>query len=221
MLNIEDSIRARRSVRGFRPDPVSDELLQRIFALAQAAPSNCNTQPWAVHVVSGAKRDALRQRLMAAAPERGQHAPDFPFDGRYDGVFKQRQLDAALQLWKASGITREDRAARAVSTLRNYELFDAPHLALVYIPEGFGMREAADVGMYAQTLMLALAGFGLASCPQTSLSFFPHIFREELGVAPQLKLLFGISFGWEDTTVAANDCRIGRAGVGDAVVFHR
>ncbi|WP_454885170.1 nitroreductase family protein [Sphingomonas oryzagri] len=38
-------LHARRSVRGFRPDPVPDAVLERVFAMAQQAPSNCNVQP--------------------------------------------------------------------------------------------------------------------------------------------------------------------------------
>lgn len=221
MLNTDDAIRARRSVRGFRPEPVPDELMQRVFDLAQCAPSNCNTQPWVVHVASGAVRDHLRLRLLQAAADPAQHRPDFPYDGRYDGVFRARQLDAAVQLYGVMGIARDDKAGRAASYRRNFELFDAPHVAFLFIPGAFGLREAADIGMYAQTLMLALTAHGLASCPQTSLSFFPRVVREVLGVDAGHKLLFGLAFGYEDPGVAANACRVGRAALSETVAFHR
>ena len=63
MLNTADAIRQRRAVRGFRPDPVPSPLLREIFELAQRAPSNCNTQPWLVELVSGDKLAQLKQRL--------------------------------------------------------------------------------------------------------------------------------------------------------------
>jgi len=86
--------------------------------------------------------------------------------------------------------------------------------------EGFAVREAVDVGMWAQTLMLALTARGIASCAQGALSLYPEVVRESLGVAADRKLLFGISFGYEDAAVAANSARVERATLEDAVAFH-
>ena len=49
-LNIVSS---RRSMRDFKPDPVPQDIIASVFGGAQRAPSNCNTQPWFVHVVTG------------------------------------------------------------------------------------------------------------------------------------------------------------------------
>ena len=89
------------------------------------------------------------------------------------------------------------------------------------MPTPFGLREAADCGMYAQTLMLAMAAHGVASCPQTSLSFHPDVVRDALGVDDNQRLLFGISFGYEDPNASANACRVDRAALEQSVVFHR
>ncbi|MFE7572818.1 nitroreductase family protein, partial [Streptomyces sp. NPDC057539] len=59
----EKLIRGRRATRAFRPDPVPEEILRAVFALAGAAPSNSNAQPWRVEVVSGAQRDRLADAL--------------------------------------------------------------------------------------------------------------------------------------------------------------
>ena len=75
--------------------------------------------------------------------------------------------------------------------------------------------------MYAQTLMLALTARGIASCAQGALSLYPDIVRQHLGVPEDQKLLFGVSFGYEDPDVKANAARVGRASLDDAVHFHR
>jgi nitroreductase len=54
-----DVIRDRHSVRSFLPEPVPDAVIRAVLEDAQLAPSNCNTQPWQVHIVSGAKLDLL------------------------------------------------------------------------------------------------------------------------------------------------------------------
>jgi nitroreductase len=135
---------------------------------------------------------------------------DFPYDGQYQGVYKERQYQAATDLYSAMGIAREDKAGRNEQFMQNFRFFGAPHVAFIFLPEPFGLREAADCGMYAQSLMLALTAEGLASCPQTALSFNADLVREVLGIGAENKLLFGISFGEEDTDAAVNNCRTQR-----------
>jgi nicotinate-nucleotide--dimethylbenzimidazole phosphoribosyltransferase len=48
---LADVIAARRDVRRFRPDPVSDEILQQVLAAGHAAPSVGHSQPWRFIVV--------------------------------------------------------------------------------------------------------------------------------------------------------------------------
>lgn len=210
----------RRSVRAFLPEPVSEATLHSVFEVAQRAPSNCNTQPWEVAVASGDAIERLR-KLIPEAFAAGQWTMDFPYDGKYEGVYKERQHGAAAELYGAMGIGREDKALRQAQFMKNFEFFDAPHVAFVFLPAPFGIREAADLGMYAQNLMLSMTAHGLASCPQTALSFMADLVRRELGVGEHNKLLFGISFGYEDTNNPANKCWTDRAAVTEAVSFHR
>lgn len=212
-------VQARRSLRAFLPRPVEPSVMQAIFAEAARAPSNCNTQPWAVHVASGAAIEALRERLPGDFMA-GKMSMDFPYDGKYEGVYRDRQYAAARALYDAQGITREDKAGRHEAFMRNFTFFDAPHVAFLFLPEPFGLREACDLGMFAQTLMLAMTARGLGSCPQTALSFQVEQVREILGVDPALKLLFGISFGYPDMADRANDCVTERMPLAELVTFH-
>ena len=52
-MEFTDVVKARHSYRGFLPKAVDEQTLQDVFELANWAPSNCNIQPWHVHVVSG------------------------------------------------------------------------------------------------------------------------------------------------------------------------
>lgn len=212
-------VRARRSIRAFLPEPVAADLLEAVFVEAARAPSNCNTQPWAVHVASGEAIEALRQQLPANFMA-GTVSMDFPYDGKYEGVYRERQHAAARALYHAMGIVRDDKAGRQEVFMRNFAFFDAPHVAFLFLPEPFGLREACDLGMFAQTLMLAMAAHGLGSCPQTALSFQADQVRETLGLDPSLKLLFGVSFGYPDPAASANDCVTERMGLNELVTFH-
>lgn len=221
MMELDEAIRRRRSVRGFLSDEVPEQTIREVFALAQLAPSNCNVQPWISHVVSGERLKALCDAMVAAAEAGAAPDPDFSADRKFKGVYRDRQIDAAVQLYGAMGIERHDRARRDAAYLRNLRCFDAPHAVFIFMFDEFEEREAIDTGMYAQTLMLAMTSRGIDSCAQGALSLYPSIIREHLGLDASHRLLFGVSFGYEDKAVDANKARVGREAEADAVTFHR
>ena len=221
VLTVDQAILQRRSVRGFLPDEVPQSMLDEVFAIAQRAPSNCNVQPWVPHVVSGAALARLRTTLVSAAEQGAPIAPDWPADSKFNGVYRARQVDAAVQLYGAMGVERTDLVGRRAAFLRNLEFFGAPHVAFIFMPHPFDTREATDIGMYAQTLMLALTARDIASCAQGALGLYPGIVRDALGLPDTQRLLFGVSFGFEDHADKANAARVGRAPTGEAVRFHR
>ena len=220
-MGVDEAIRLRRSVRGFLRREVPEAILREVFTLAQCAPSNCNVQPWVPHVVSGDKLKRLREVLVAAGMRDEPIKPDWPADGKFTGIYRERQVGAAQALYGAMGVARGDAIGRKLAYIRNHAFFDAPHAVFIFMPEPFDTREATDLGMYAQTLMLALTARGIASCAQGALGLFPNIIREQLGIPGSYKLLFGISFGYEDHEVRANTTRVDRADIDDVVRFHR
>ena len=151
----KDIVARRRSLRAFQARPVATEILESVFTTALQAPSNCNTQPWLVHVASGVSIATLREEM----PKRfmaGEMSMDFPYDGSYEGVYRDRQYGSAQALYDAMGIAREEKERRQQAFMRNFSFFDAPHVAFMFLPEPFGLREACDLGMFAQTLMLSM-----------------------------------------------------------------
>jgi len=212
-------VRERRSIRAFTSEKVSRETIQDVFGAALRAPSNCNTQPWFVHVVTGEKLERLREKLPQAFMA-GDVAPDFPYDGVYEGVYKERQFGAARALYDALGIPREEKAKRQEWFLGNFRFFDAPAVAFFMLPAGFGLREACDLGMFAQSVMLGLTARGMGSCPQTALGFMAKQVREVLEIPEDHKLMFGLSFGVPvDTPI--NDVVTDRMTTSEALTFHQ
>ena len=208
----------RRSMRAFKSDPVPRAVIEAVMGGAQQAPSNCNTQPWFVHVVTGDTLEQLRATLPTQFAA-GEVALDFPYDGQYDGVYKERQYASATALYDALGISRDEKAARNEWFMRNFTFFDAPAVAFFTLPSQFGLREACDLGMYAQTVMLGLVAHGLGSCPQTSLGFMANVIRPALGLGDHEKLMFGLSFGYA-TETPVNQVLTERAALHDVVTFH-
>lgn len=214
----EKLIRGRRATRAFRPDPVPEETLRAVFALAGAAPSSSNTQPWQVEVVSGALRDRLADALQAAHAEQ-RTTVDFPYrDDMYSTAQQCRRAAFGTALYGALGIGRNDHAARAAFDAESLRFYGAPHVAFLFTAGGAGARLAADVGIYAQTLLLAMTAYGLDSCPQGLLSFYADTVRGELGL-DRGKLLVGISFGHADESAPVNHITTDRAALDATTTF--
>ncbi|KAA5830714.1 oxidoreductase [Saccharopolyspora hirsuta] len=215
----EELIRGRRAVRSFRPEPVPDETLRAIFSLAGAAPSNSNTQPWKVEVVSGTARDRLSEALLAAHAEQ-RLSVDFPYvDELYSEVHQRRRAAFGAAMYGALGIGRTDHQARDAYQAESLRFYGAPHVALLFAPSNADARMTADVGMYGQTLLLAMTAYGVASCPQGMLGFYGDVVRDCLGISDG-KVLFGVSFGYAQDTAPVNHIDVGRADLAETTRFH-
>ncbi len=209
-MTLVEAIEQRRSVRGFLDRPVPEATLQQIFELAGRAPSNCNVQPWKVYVASGSLRDQLRDAMTERVRQGVPKNPDYEYRGDFVGEYRKRQVECAVAMYSEMGITREDREGREYAVLRNYRFFDAPHMAFVGMDRSFGTTVAVDVGMYAQTLMLAMTAFGVGSCPMGTMRDYPDLVRDAFGIEEDIGILFGIAFGYEDPEVPANRTRTSR-----------
>jgi nitroreductase len=218
MYDLDQTIRDRRSVRGFLQRPVPREALVEALGLAQQAPSNCNVQPWRVYIASGSVVEGLRTALMQAALSGEAPAMLAPIDDFF-GPYREKQVACAVELYSKMGIERDDRAGRVNASLRNFEFFDAPHVAYVCMSKRFGIGVALDVGMYVQTLMLAMQSRGISSCAQASLRAYPELVADHLGIPEDEQILCGLSFGYEDPEVPANRTRQPRDPIESNVFF--
>lgn len=220
-LSFQETVRVRRSYRGFLSMPVADDVIQEVLQDAQRAPSNCNTQPWNVRIVSGAKLAELSNALHAKN-DAEEFTPDFSFEmSEFYGPYGARKDLQGKAYYEAMGVARADKEGRRRAAALNYSFFNAPHVALLFMPSfGDNVRVGGDIGMYGQTFLLSLAARGLGGIPQTALGFFAGTIREVLGIPDNLKMLFGISFGHPDEAAMGNRMRMDRVPLGDSVTFH-
>ena len=124
-----------------------------------------------------------------------------------------------MELYGSMGIAREDREGRQRAELRNFQLFDAPHVVFIGMEKQFGVTVALDVGMYIQSLLLTMTAHGLGACAQGSMRYYPDDVRELLEIPESTAIVLGISFGYEDPEIAANRTRVGRVPLGESVRF--
>ncbi|MEX0618433.1 MAG: nitroreductase family protein [Pseudohongiellaceae bacterium] len=218
-MTLVEAVYQRRSVRGYLNKQVPEQILHRIFEIAQQAPSNCNVQPWKVYVASGELRDQLSREMVDRVKNQVPANPDYSYRGDFTGDYRKRQVDCAVALYSTMGITREDKEGRGRAALRNFEFFDAPYMAFLGMDKDFGTTVAVDVGMFAQTLMLTMVAFDLHSCPMGTMRNYPDLVRDAFDIRDGTRILFGLAFGYEDKAVPANATRTARDSVHANVIF--
>jgi nitroreductase len=213
MFDLEQMIRERHSTRLFLSQPVPRELVDEALALAVHGPSNSNIQPWHLVFASGPPRDRLVTALLAEAQRRPPNIPPLPES------FKHFRSELGAQVYGAMGITREDKPGHKAAVLRNWEFFRAPLAAIVCMHKDLGPADALSVGMFLQTLLLALTARGLGTCCEVSIAGYPEIVRAQLAIPAELSILCGVAIGYPDPDFAANKLHVGREAIERNVVF--
>jgi len=218
-MDIQQLLQNRHSVRAFLPKSIPTEELQEIFNLAQSSVSNCNVQPWQNYVVSGNALKKLSENFIQQLMNGAQPNPDFDWAINYQGVHRERQFGAANALYSAMGIERDDKKSRQMAMARNWQFFDAPHAIFFCMEKYLGIMGAVDMGIYAQTLSLIMQDRGISNCMQGALGQFPEPIRKSLNIPDEIGVLFGMSFGYEDTKANANQSRTNREDTSQAIQF--
>ncbi len=219
-MDVRTAVKSRYSVRGYRPDPVPDEVIREVFDDARFAQSGTNNQPWHVAVVSGAARDDMRRRLCARfdAGDSGERDFAAPTDPLPDALMERRRA-CGFSYYATMGVERSDREGRAVIARKNFELFDAPHAAFFSMPRTLGISGAVDMGILLQTVTLLMLDRGIGSIAQGALANYPDTVREVAKIPDDNGIVFGMSFGYEDTDALINTVRMPRESLDDIASF--
>ena len=205
---------ARHSCRGFLDRAVPEDVIEQVVTAAGRAPSWCNAQPWQVIVTRGAETDRLRTALMAAPGTRAP-APDVPGPDGYPGVHGDRRRTCGWQLYEAVGVEKGDRAGSAKQAMENFNLFGAPHTAILTSTRELGAYGALDSGGFLMAFCLAAQALGLATVPQAAVAFHSDVVREVLDIPEDRLILCAITFGYEDPDHPANNFRTERAALNE------
>lgn len=201
---VEAAIVSRRSVRAYRPLPVPRELIERILNLAARAPSGTNTQPWRVTVLTGAFKDALSDKILAAyndPAERAQHTEAYDYyPAQWVSPYIDRRRKIGWDMYGLLGLTKDNKAGMQEQHAQNYRFFGAPVGLMFTIDRVMGKGSWVDYGMFLQTLMVAARAHGLDTCPQAAFNQFHRIILPHIGAGPDEELICGMALGYADNT---------------------
>lgn len=219
-MDLGELVRDRRSIRGYKREPVPKALIREIIEIACGAPSSMNTQPWHFHVVTGAPLERIREEntelMMSGAPLRRE----IRLHGKYEGVHRDRQVEIAYQLFDAMGI-RDDRAMRQDWAMRGFRQFDAPVSIVATIDRTLEESTVAylDVGAAVHALVLAAWERGLGTVINGQGISQSPVVRAHAEIPDEEVIVTCVAMGWPADEFPANDVKASRLDVDQVAHF--
>ncbi|WP_176595517.1 MULTISPECIES: nitroreductase [Sphingobium] len=219
--SFDDVVLGRRSIRGFRPERPSVDLVKEVIALAMRAPSSYNTQPWHFFVVSGEPLERIRagntERTLGGVPD----SREFRSHGAYEGPHRERQVEVAKQLFGAMGIDRHDQERRQDWILRGFRQFDAPISIVVTYDRSIhgGDIGPFDCGAVTNALVNAAWSRGLGCVINSQGVMQSPVVREQAGIPEDQVIMICVAMGWPDDGFPANAVVSRRRSVDEAAIF--
>ena len=205
---VDAAIVTRHSMRAFLPTPVPRAVIEELLAIAARAPSGTNTQPWQVHVLTGAAKDRLVTRIQSVyddPEELATHTEEYAYYPReWVSPYIDRRRKVGWDLYGLLGITKGDKLRMHEQHGRNYRFFDAPVGLMFTIDRVMQQGSWLDYGMFLQNLMIAARARGLHTCPQAAFTQFHRVIAEELGLRPEQQVVCGMSLGYADPSAVEN-----------------
>ena len=220
-MQYDEVVLGRRSIRGYRPDPVPLSLIKEILALAMRSPSSMNTQPWNFTVVTGETLDLIRQgnteRNLAGVP----HSREFRIGSPFAGQHRDRQVGVAKQLFAAMDIAREDAEKRQDWVLRGFRQFDAPVCIIITYDAVLADSDdtAFDCGAVTTALVNAAWSKGLGAVINSQGIMQSPVVREHAKIADDQVIMKAVALGWPDDSFPANAVVSERKTVDEAATF--
>ncbi len=220
-MDFETLVQTRKSVRGFRQEPVARTVIEDIIEVAKRAPSSMNTQPWNFYVISGEPLDRIRagntERMVAGIPQSREFRTGQAFAGKH----RDRQVGVAKQLFSAMGIERDNKDKRQDWVLRGFRQFDAPVCVIITYDRVLDGSDDTpfDCGAVATALVNAAWSRGLGAVINSQGIMQSPVVREHAGIADDQVIMKSIALGWPDETFPANAVVSERKSVEEATVF--
>ena len=221
-MDVIDAVRTRKSVRGFKPDPVPQEILREILETALRAPSTSNGQTWEIAVVTGEvlekiKRGNVEKLTSGAPPQSDLHIERLP-EG---SVYWQRQRGLRAQLGKLVGFDQDNKEQWTKWFQRPISFFDAPVVIILFADKSLSeSRTQFDIALLTQTICLVAMKYGLGTCHDGMAIIYPEVVREATGIPQSKRITVSVPIGYPDWDDPVNKIVTEREPVEDVVTWY-
>ena len=218
-MELIEAIKSRRSVRAYKPDPVSGEVLTELLEVARWAPSGTNTQSWEFFVLTGKVLDDLNRATVANIREGMKPNPDIEaLETPPKGACAKRQQKFFKQILDlvdpVPGMNKMQNWFEM--SVSNY---GAPARIVIVADKSAPGWFIFDIGIVTQTIALAAQEYGLATCILGDAAAYPDVVRRIANIPESKQIIIGIAIGYPDWDAPLNSLRTGREPVEELVTW--
>ncbi len=198
-MNLLTAINGRRSVRGYKPDPVSRQELEYVVKNAIWAPNWGNTQPWEIAVIGHDIVNNLSEEFVKKVKAGETANPDLDMPSVWPDVHKNRYVSLGRSLFTSMGIERGDKEARQNHYFNMYRFFGAPNAIYIYMDKGINVHYGPfDIGALSNNICMLAHEKGLGTCILACVSHYPDVVRKYINIPDDKKIVIGIAVGYPD-----------------------
>ena len=216
-MNVSDALITRRTIRAFKPNPISRGLLVKILKPALHAPSWANTQPWEIFAATGEPLERLRKAYADKLKNCVPRSPDISIPKEWPDACRSRMENLKAERTELLEQTCKDPAVLTDLMQINYRFFNAPVVVYLCMDRCLTPWSLFDLGAMSHGIMLAAQEQGIGSAVAVTLAAHPDLIRTELGIPDNLAIVIGIALGYPDLDSPQNKFRSARRSLGEAV----
>ena len=216
-MKVTDAVMARKSVRSFLPDPISNETIRELLETASRSPSGGNLQPWRIWVINDESMDSFLRHL-ADSPASDTFQYQIYPPSLWD-PYRICRYEVGEQMYATIGVGRDDKPGRLKQFARNMEFFGAPAAIFCFVDHRMGLPQWSDLGMFLQTFMLLAEEAGYQTCAQEAWSTAHQQIQSFTGAPDDLMLFCGVAIGKADHAHPINSLTTTRLPVEEFATF--
>ena len=220
IMNLNELIKSRYSIRSFTDDSVDIKTIKEILEISRNAPSGGNIQPWKVYVVTGNTKEKLIKKALSNYDNGVQEKIEYDiYPNPLDEEYKKRRSECARDMYKALSIKHDDIELRLSQIRENFRFFGAPVGMIVTIDKTFAENGWGHVGMFIQNICLSAVDNDMGTCLQESWSIYPETVKDILNIPDNEVVWCGIALGYPNKEHPINNYRTSREPIEKFVTF--
>ena len=201
-MKVSEAVASRKSIREFLKTPVKNSLIKDLLSKSARAANGGNLQPWQIFVINNESMTAFLKHQSEWTE------PETPAYDIYPSGLKEpdrtSRYELGEQMYNLLSISREDKEARFMQVLKNFEFFGAPAAIFCFVDRQMGPPQWSDLGMFLQTFMLLGQEVGIDTCAQEAWSMKQESVSNFFKVDDETMLFCGMAIGYKDPDAIVN-----------------
>ena len=201
-MKVSEAVLSRKSMRAFTPQPINNQVIKDLLALAARSPSGGNLQPWKIYVINN---QSMKKFIEFQARWDQPETPGYAiYPSGLTEPYRTSRYQLGEAMYELLGIPREDKDARLQQVMRNFEFFGAPAALFCFVDKQMGPPQWSDLGMFLQTFMLLAQEAGIDTCAQEAWAMKNDSVSEFVGSDKNDILFCGLALGYKDEDAVIN-----------------